>query len=68
MTIESAERAINAAPSPCNALAAISISFDDAIPARTDDAIRTRKPATKTSSGQRYLIAFHQLITLYQKL
>jgi hypothetical protein len=41
MTIESAEGAINAAPSPWSALVVTSTLFDDAMPAKIEDIVRT---------------------------
>jgi hypothetical protein len=47
MTIESAEGAIKAAPTPWSILEAIRTSIVGAIPANTDAAVRTRKPTIK---------------------
>jgi len=47
MTIDNAEGAINAAPIPWSILAIIRTSIVGAIPARTEDKVRTTKPIMK---------------------
>jgi hypothetical protein len=47
MTIESAEGAINTAPSPWSALAVTNTSFDVDMPTKIEDIVRTRNPLTK---------------------